>query len=106
NAESYYHGFLTALFTNVKDYEVKSNRETGDGRCDIFMRPNWRNLPVIIIEAKIAPTYSSMAAKCQEALQQIETNRYADEFIEDGYTNILKYGIAFYKKECLLEMKM
>jgi hypothetical protein len=101
-AESYYHGFLTALFVKVENYEVKSNRETGDGRCDIFMRPYWRELPVIIIEAKIAPAYSAMEAKCQEALQQIETNRYADEFIEDGYTNIIKYGIAFYKKECLI----
>jgi hypothetical protein len=101
-AESYYHGFLTALFVKVENYEVKSNRETGDGRCDIFMRPYWRELPVIIIEAKIAPAYSALEAKCQEALQQIETNRYADEFIEDGYTNIIKYGIAFYKKECLI----
>jgi len=84
----------------VDDYEVKSNRETGDGRCDIFMRPYMREFPVIIIEAKIAPTYNALTTKCQEALQQIEDNRYADEFIDDGYTNILKYGIAFYKKEC------
>jgi hypothetical protein len=105
NAESYYHGFLTALFVKAANYEVKSNRETGDGRCDIFMRPYWRKQPVIIIEAKIAPTYSALDAKCREALQQIETNRYADEFIEDGYTDILKYGIAFYKKECLIEIK-
>jgi hypothetical protein len=101
-AESYYHGFLTALFVKVDDYEVKSNRETGDGRCDIFMRPYMREFPVIIIEAKIAPTYNALTTKCQEALQQIEDNRYADEFIEDGYTNIIKYGIAFYKKECLI----
>jgi hypothetical protein len=103
NAESYYHGFLTALFVKVENYEVKSNRETGDGRCDIFMRPQMDDtMPVIIIEAKIAAKRTDKAAKCQEALQQIETNRYADEFIEDGYTNILKYGIAFYKKECLI----
>ncbi|MDR1859471.1 MAG: PD-(D/E)XK nuclease domain-containing protein, partial [Bacteroidales bacterium] len=101
-AESYYHGFLTALFVKVGDYEVKSNRETGDGRCDIFMRPYLRRQPVIIVEAKIAPSYSALAAKCQEALRQIETNRYADEFIEDGYTDLRKYGIAFYKKECMI----
>jgi hypothetical protein len=103
NAESYYHGFLTALLLKTPNYEVKSNRETGNGRCDIFMRPDIRKQPVIIIETKIAPAYSALETKCQEALQQIETNRYADEFIEDGYTNILKYGIAFYKKECRIE---
>jgi hypothetical protein len=103
NAESYYHGFLTALLVKTPNYEVKSNRETGDGRCDIFMRPDIHKQPVIIIETKIAHTYTALAAKCREALQQIETNRYADEFVEDGYTNILKYGIAFYKKECRIE---
>ncbi|MDR1815007.1 MAG: ATP-binding protein [Tannerella sp.] len=103
-AESYYHGFLTAMFVKVENYEVKSNRETGDGRCDIFFRPYLRVQPLIIIEAKIAPAYKALETKCQEALQQIETNRYADEFIEDGYANIIKYGIAFYKKECLIQI--
>jgi len=103
SAESYYHGFLTALLLKADDYAVKSNRETGIGRSDIVLLPNLRVQPVIIIEAKIALKYGDMEAKCKEALQQIETNRYADEFIEDGYSNILKYGIAFYKKECLLE---
>ncbi|MDR1722531.1 MAG: PD-(D/E)XK nuclease domain-containing protein [Tannerella sp.] len=27
---------MTAPFVKMENYEVKSNRETGDGRCDIF----------------------------------------------------------------------
>jgi hypothetical protein len=105
-AESYYHGFLTALLVKAENYEVKSNRETGDGRCDIFLCPKTYTLPVILIEAKASSTYKALEAKCKEAHQQIEDNRYADKFLEDGFDNILKYGIAFYKKECLLNIQV
>jgi len=103
-AEKFYHGFLTALLTGTGEYEVKSNRETGEGRSDIFMRPRRGDrLPVIIIEVKIAAARTDKAAKSQEALQQIEDKHYADEAIAEGYTKILKYGIAFFKKECVIK---
>jgi len=104
-AESYYHGFLTALLVGIEDYDVKSNRETGEGRTDVFMRPVMRQFPVIIVEAKIAKRYDALEEKSREALQQIEDNRYDDEFTADGYTNIFKYGIAFYKKEGFILIK-
>ncbi|GHV81308.1 hypothetical protein AGMMS49944_30990 [Spirochaetia bacterium] len=44
-----------------------------------------------------------MSAKCDSALQQIEEKRYEQEWIDEGYTDILKYGIAFYKKNCLIK---
>ena len=37
---------------------------------------------------------------CKEALEQIELTRYAETFENEGITNILKYGIACYKKRC------
>ncbi|MDR1813519.1 MAG: ATP-binding protein [Tannerella sp.] len=101
-AENFYHGFLTALLIGTGEYEVKSNRETGDGRSDIFMRPKSYKLPVIIIEVKISDAYETLIAKSKEALRQIEDNNYADEFIAEGYPKILKYGIAFFKKECVV----
>jgi len=36
--EAFYHGFLVEILGNLKDYLVKSNRETGDGRSDITVR--------------------------------------------------------------------
>lgn len=36
----------------------------------------------------------------KEALEQIELTRYAEAFENEGITNILKYGIACYKKRC------
>ena len=37
---------------------------------------------------------------CKEALKQIEYTRYEDDLSDDGVENILKYGIACYKKRC------
>ena len=37
---------------------------------------------------------------CKEALKQIEYTRYEDDLEDDGVENILKYGIACYKKRC------
>jgi hypothetical protein len=44
-----------------------------------------------------------MASLCDEALEQIEEKKYQEEWLDEGYTDILKYGIAFYKKNCMVK---
>jgi hypothetical protein len=56
----------------------------------------------VIFEFKVAEQFDKLSAKGEEALKQIEDNKYADEWIRDGYSQIMKYGIAFYKKDCLV----
>ena len=41
-----------------------------------------------------------MDAACQRALAQIEEKQYVSLLKEDGMRNIIKYGIACYKKDC------
>ena len=43
-----------------------------------------------------------MESDCNTALQQIEEKMYAKEY-EDEYDQILCYGIAFFKKRCLIK---
>lgn len=43
-----------------------------------------------------------MESDCDAALQQIEEKMYAKEY-EDEYDQILCYGIAFFKKRCLVQ---
>ena len=43
-----------------------------------------------------------LPAACDAALQQIEARQYAEDF-RDEYDEILCYGIAFYKKRCLVK---
>ena len=100
--EDFYHAFLTGILAG-SGCAVESNREHGEGRSDIVMyhpdRPQ-----VVLFEAKYAKTLNGLEASCAAALQQIEDRQYAKEFEED-YDSILCYGIAFYKKRCLVQTK-
>ena len=42
---------------------------------------------------------------CKGALKQIEEKKYAVKLEEDGMREILKYGIACYKKECRVVLR-
>ena len=103
--ESYYHGFLAGMLKNIGNYIVQSNRESGNGRPDILVRyPSVRG-KAIIIEIKVAKTYQGLEEKCDEALRQIEEQKYEEALRQEGYQDILKYGVAFYRKECMVKAK-
>ena len=97
--ENFYHGFMAGILINMKDYIVKSNRESGDGRGDIFIT-NPEEDTAFILELKVADNVKNLDKKCNEALKQINDKKYDTELKEKGYENIIKYGIAFYKKRC------
>ena len=98
--EDFYHAFLTGILAG-SGCAVESNREHGEGRSDIVMyhpdRPQG-----VLFEAKYAKTLNGLEASCAAALQQIKDRQYAKEFEED-YDSVLCYGIAFYKKRCLVK---
>ena len=100
--EDFYHAFLTGILAG-SGYEVESNREHGEGRSDIVVfhpdRPQ-----IVLFEAKYSKKLDGLEESCAAALQQIEDRQYAKEFEED-YDSILCYGIAFYKKRCLVQTK-
>lgn len=98
--EQYYHGFLTGLLSGFRGYSVKSNRESGDGRPDILLMERRRHETAIIIEVKSAKVFSETDLLCENALIQIEKNRYETELLNEGYTNIIKCAVVFCKKTC------
>lgn len=73
--------------------------ETGEGYSDISICTKKRT--GIVIELKYAE-YGNLEAACQDALKQIENRKYAEGLKRRGMTAILKYGIAFYEKECMV----
>lgn len=101
--EAYYHGFLTGILSGLQDYEILSNREAGNGRPDILLKPYDELNPVVIIEIKFTDKFSSMEKKCEDALQQIENKAYAAGSLDEGYKTIRKYGICFCKKSCMVK---
>ena len=100
--EDFYHAFLTGILAG-SGCAVESNREHGQGRSDIVVyhpeRPQ-----VVIFEAKYAKKLDELEERCEAALDQIEEKQYAKEF-DNGYTSIRCYGIAFYKKCCLVRTR-
>ena len=96
--ENFYHGILLGLFGYMRDWIIKSNIESGIGYSDILIEAP-RNRTGIIIELKYAED-GNMDVACQKALAQIEEKQYAALLKEDGMRNIIKYGIACYKKDC------
>ena len=103
--ENFYHGFLVGVLSNMKGYIVKSNREGGTGRSDLFIKSVSRQGIAIVVEFKIANNIDDLEKKADEAIEQIEDRKYDMELISEGYKNIFKYGIAFYKKDCLIKIK-
>lgn len=99
-AEDYYHAFLAGIFVGRGGYSVRSNKERGLGRPDLDIRDR-KNRRAMIIEAKISESATRMDYWCDDALGQIEKNGYARGL--DGYRQILKYGISFYKKDALVK---
>ena len=100
--EDFYHAFLAGIFAGA-GYEVDSNKEHGEGRSDVVVLDPEGDR-VAIFEAKYSRTQDAMSKDCAAALDQIEDRQYAKEF-EDDYDSVLCYGIAFYKKRCLVRMK-
>ncbi|MFD3157972.1 AAA family ATPase [Haloimpatiens sp. FM7330] len=102
--ENFYHGFTLGVLGNMHDKIVKSNREAGNGRSDIFIKSLSIFKPAIILELKVCDNPKDILKKCDEALQQIEKNKYDADLKEEGYENIIKYGIAFYRKDCIIKV--
>ncbi|GBU21700.1 hypothetical protein R80B4_01600 [Fibrobacteres bacterium R8-0-B4] len=102
--ENNYHGFMTGVLTVLarqNGYRLKSNRESGDGRYDLVLYSATGNADkAIIFEFKVAPNAKTLATACETALKQIEEKNYTADWINEGYENIIKYGIGFYKKRC------
>ena len=99
-AESFYHAFLAGLFTNA-GYIVESNYESGRGRPDLVIK-NKKKRQAVIIEIKIADSMQSLQKSAEKAMDQIEDMRYADGIFAQGYQKVIKYGAAFYRKNCLI----
>lgn len=105
--ESFYHGIMLGLCSVLNNtYIVSSNRESGNGRYDIQLKPILKeSLPGIIIEIKAITDKVSeekmsevITRFAQKALKQIDDKAYVTNMKNEGIKHFVKIGIAFYKK--------
>ena len=97
NQESFYHGFLVGL---LNDYEVVSNRESGNGRFDVCVLPENILGTVVLIECKHSISEDDLIDDAKEGARQIVEKKYLEEHRFKKYENAIGYGISFYKKQC------
>lgn len=95
--ENFYHGFMLGLCALLGGSFVSSNREAGDGRYDIQLKPTQKNLPGILIELKAGKncTREQLKKMSEAALRQINDKKYDTGLIAAGVKTVYKYGVAF-----------
>lgn len=99
--ENFYHGMLLGLLQSQGNWLIQSNAELGEGYSDISICTS--NRTEIVIELKYEDD-GNLEKGCREALKQIEERKYAIGLQRKGMKNIIKYGIAFCEKECMVVM--
>ncbi len=99
--ENFYHGFMLGLCALLGGTFVTSNRESGDGRYDIQLKPTRKDLPGILIELKSEKNCDETKLKqlSKTALKQICDKNYDTEMKNAGIETIYKYGVAFSGKK-------
>ena len=98
--EDFYHAFLAGIFTGA-GYIVESNKEHGEGRSDVVVYDSVSG-KAAVFEAKYSKCQEEMERDGERALAQIDARMYAKE-LEAEYDEVLCYGIAFFKKRCLVK---
>ena len=97
NQESFYHGFLGGL---LNDYEVVSNKESGNGRFDVCVLPENILGTIVLIECKHSISEDNLIDDAKEGARQIVEKKYLEEHRFKKHENAIGYGISFYKKQC------
>ena len=97
--EKFYHGLLIGM---LSEYQTVSNGEAGLGRFDIAILPLSRMSRGVILELKVAKQEEDLQKLSEEACRQIRDMKYIEGLQKKGYEDILGYGVAFYKKSCII----
>lgn len=101
--EKFYHGFILGILVGLQQtHEVRSNRESGYGRADIWVVPKDPAKLGVILEFKRADQKKALGAEAKKALQQIKDKSYVQELKSQGISQVLTIGVAFYGKQIAL----
>lgn len=95
NYEAFYHGFMMGL---LSEYRTLLNRE--NGRFDIGIIPDSIMKNYIVIECKKANKLSLLIKESENAVHQIINQHYIEGIENEGYMNVIGYGISFFEKNC------
>ena len=99
--ENSYHVFLLGMCICLKkEYNIKSNQESGKGRADIVLQAKKAYLPSYVIEMKYTKDETEdLEALAKKAVQQIQEKKYGSQ-LKDEY---ILMGLSHCGKEVAME---
>jgi len=101
--EALYHGFVLGLLVHLENqYEVRSNRESGYGRVDLWMRPKTPGRPGVVIEFKVKDVDKPERAALEEAAKQVREKHYTADLLAAGISPVYEYAVAFDGKKAFV----
>jgi hypothetical protein len=96
--ERFYHGLVVGLLAGLGSrYDVRSNRESGLGRCDVLVLPKTPGQPGVALELKSVDVAARETPEraLRAALAQLRDRDYATELRERGASPIHEMAAAF-----------
>jgi hypothetical protein len=95
---------MIGLLASVEpDYEVRSNRESGNGRPDVLIKPRRLGKPGVVLELKAARRGVKTIEKAMaEGLAQLAANDYGSELRVTGVDKIREMVVAFDGKRVMV----
>ena len=105
--ERFYHGLVLGLLAGLSPrHDVRSNRESGFGRCDVMILPREPGQPGVVLELKRVDTEAGETKEkaLTAALRQIRERDYAAELRERGATPIHQMAAVFEGKRVFVRL--
>jgi hypothetical protein len=98
-SEVVYQAFVAGLLVAMdKTHLVRSNRESGHGRCDVLITPRKLGEPGVVLELKVLKASESMEEALKAALEQVRAKQYASELRAAGAEPVVEMAAVFDKK--------
>jgi hypothetical protein len=102
--ERVYQALLLGMLINIeKDYEIRSNRESGFGRYDIMLAPKEKDKIGIIMELKKIKDKESAEDALADGMAQIEQTGYLTELTDKNVKQIIGIAIAMKGKKVTIK---
>ncbi|MBK9265062.1 MAG: AAA family ATPase [Polyangiaceae bacterium] len=103
--ERFYQGLMIGLLASLEPgYEVRSNRESGEGRPDVMIKPRSPGKPGVVLELKAARAKKTLKQALKEGHDQFRKSDYAAELRAAGVEQVHAMVIAFDGKQVKVEL--
>ncbi len=99
-SEVVYQAFVAGLLVALdRTHQVRSNRESGLGRCDVLISPRQAGGPGVALELKVHKASETMEAALAAALAQVRSKKYTAELRAVGAEPVVEMAAVFDKKQ-------